>query len=706
MKNGVYYEFSPDALGAETLKVVSFKGEENVSRLFSYKFDLISPKTDINPADILNKGATFFLHLEESDHGPTKIHGIVSHFEQHGKTKDFVFYSAVLVPAFWRSTLTYQSVVYQDVNVQELIQKVLEDSGYKMGTDFTFKLSGSYPTLEYVVQYKETDFDFINRRLEHYGIFYYFDHSNGNDMIVFADANNSFGEIKGSVNYDESYAYLGSGTAIGELTFQQKVVSGKVMLNDYNYRHPETSLVVEKPIDSKAPGVFYDYGAHYKNESEGNFLAEIRKEEIICWSKLFKGTSDCHVFKAGYAFEIGRHYRDDWNARYILTGVDSVGDQRQVFPFLNQPEKAPPVFQNTFTAISEDQVFRPKKLTEIPRIHGIMTAKLESGVNDEYAYVDDHGRYKVKVPFDLNTTASGEASREVRMSQPYSGPDYGMHFPNHKDSEMLWSCIDGDPDRIIGLGTIYNSNNPSPVVATNKKQNVLRTKARNELIMDDTSDKTWILLKSTDANQMKFDDENDNIKITSTNKHVVILDDKNENLNIQTTSGHFLIFDDKNKKVTCQSKDGHRISINDADKNITLVDESGENMFVIDIANKKLVIKTENGDIDMHAPNGTIDIKATTLNIETSGDTTMKAANIQSEAQQDHNIKATNFSTEASMDHKAKGMNVSSEASMEHKSKGMNVTSEAGVQQNVKGTMVTVQASGINTIQGSLVKIN
>ena len=706
MENGVYYEFAPSALGAETLNVVSFQGEERVSRLFKYEFDLISEKADIDPADLLNKPATFVINRKDLGQDPIRIHGIVSHFEQHGRTKDFVYYTAVMVPTFWRSTLTFQSVVYQDVSIQQLIEQVLENAGYTPGTEFKFELTGSYPTLEYVVQYKETDFDFVNRRLEHYGIFYYFDHNGDADMIVFADSNNAFSDVNEVVIYDDNYSHLGSGIAIAELTYQQKVVTGKVQLNDYNYRHPGNSLLVENQIDSAAPGVFYDYGDHYKDASEGNYLAKIRNEELICWSKLFQGRSDCRPFKAGYVFEMGSHYRDDWNARYILTGVKSRGDQRQLFPYLPKPKEAPPVFENFFTAISEEQIFRPQRLTTIPRIHGIMTARMESANNDEYAYVDDQGRYKVKVPFDLSDNTDGEASREVRLAQPYTGPDYGMHFPNHKDTEMLWSCVDGDPDRIVGLGTMSNPFNPSPVVADNKMQNVLRTKAGNELIMDDTIDKTWVLVKTTDANQMKFDDENDNIQITSTNKHFVILDDKNEHLKIQTTSGHFLIFDDKNKKVTCQSKDGHRISINDQDKNITLVDESGENTFVIDIANKKLVIKTENGDIDMHAPNGTIDIKATTLNIETSGDTTMKAANITSEAQQDHKIKATNYSTEASMDHKSKGMNVSSEASMDHKSKGLNVTSEAGVQQNVKGTMVTVEASGINTIQGSLVKIN
>ena len=514
--NEWYYKLTPSSLGDDVLHVISFKGEESISRLFEYQFNLFSKEPDLDPAEILNKPATFI--LSRGDETPIEIHGIISHFEQHGRSPDYVFYKAVLVPKFWRSTLTYQSVVFQEMDIEQIVTSVMEDDGYAKGTDFRFDLSESYPTLEYVVQYKETNFDFINRRLEHFGIFYYYDHADGTDMVVFTDSNDSIPAIaqEEDIYYNANHAKLTSKEVISDLTFKQKVVTGKVKLNDYNYRHPGNSLLVENQIDSEAPGVYYDYGDHYKDTSEGELLARVRNEEIVCASKMFCGTSDCRLFNAGYSFTMDLHYREDWNAKYILTRVVSHGDQQSLFPYLPAPPDNTVTYENTFYAIPEDHVYRPPRITPIPRIHGIMTARMESGNSDEYAYLDDQGRYKVKVPFDLGDDTDGTASRQIRMSQPYSGPDYGMHFPNHADTEMLWSCVDGDPDRIMGLGTLPNPHNPSPSTSANKAQSVIRTAGQHELHFDDTtgseniflhSTKDWTINITNDKNQAVGNDE-------------------------------------------------------------------------------------------------------------------------------------------------------------------------------------------------------
>jgi type VI secretion system secreted protein VgrG len=722
--NKPYYQLYIDGLDEGTVQILSFEGKETISRLFEYRFELMSKDPALVAEKILNKKATFILTRGEEN--PIQIHGIISHFEQHGKSPDYIFYTATLVPKLWRLGLNYQSVIFQNMTVDKIIKQVLGEAGLT-GTDYRFELSESYPELEYAVQYQETDLDFISRRMEHYGIFYYFDHSGDTDVVVFTDSNDSLSAIKQEedIYYNPAFEQLTDKETISDFTYQQKVVTGLVRLNDYNYRFPNNALTVENQIDSQAPGVFYEYGEHYKDVREGEFLARVRNEEIVCGSKCFQGKSDCRLLRAGFKFSIGNHYREEWNTEFIVTEVISQGNQRPLFPFLGIPKDKVKTYENFFTAILPNVPFRPARITPIPRIPGIMTARMETGSGDEYAFIDENGRYKFKVPFDLSDSTQGEASRQIRLSQAYSGPGYGIHFPNHADTEMVWSCIDGNVDRPLGLGTVPNPNNSSPSNSNNKMQNIIRTAAGNEMIMDDTIEETQIIMNTADAHNLLMDDKEDKIQVTTTQKNKILMDDKNQNITVQTTNGHVLIMDDKNTKITLQSKNGHRISINDTDgsENITLVDESGENTFVIDISNKKLVIKTENGDIDFHAPNGTIDVKATTFNLETSGDTTIKAdANITAEAGGDCGItaggnlsqeatgdlsqKGMNVSSEASMDHNTKGMNVSSEASMEHKSKGLNVTSEAGVNQQVKGTMITVQSSGPNTIKGMPVMIN
>jgi type VI secretion system secreted protein VgrG len=211
-----------------------------------------------------------------------------------------------------------------------------------------------------------------------------------------------------------------------------------VQLKDYNYEYPDKNLRVETQLDAEAPGLFYDYGDHFKDESEGELLARVRNEEIFCANKIFRGKSDCRLFRPGFKCKLGGHYRGDWNEEFIITKVRSRGNQGGVFGIIPGAAKGIPTFENVFDSIPANKAYRPPRITPIPRLSGIMTAKVESSAGDEYAFIDDQGRYKIKVPFDLSDKTNGEASKTIRLSQPYSG-GVGMHFPNHADTEIVWA---------------------------------------------------------------------------------------------------------------------------------------------------------------------------------------------------------------------------------------------------------------------------
>lgn len=707
--NVALYSFKPAQLASDTFEVLRFDGEEGISRLFTFELQLVSEDPDIEFSKVVNKPATFTMMRGDE---AVPVNGIVTDFSQHGRTADYVTYQATLRPRLHRLSLSHRSRIFQENKVEDILRTVLEEDGFS-SSDFRFALQESYSPREYCVQYQETDLNFINRLMEFEGMYYFFEHEGGQDTLVITDKKSEHEKIPAPA---ELRYHEGAGGMVDEdvetvrkFALEEQVVTGTVQLKDYNYRTPET-MTVESVMNGEMPGTRYEYGEHFQDSDRGQRLAEVRNEEIEARRRILTGEGNSIGFRSGFLFTLEQHYRKSLNADYLITQIEHRGSQRAGLDIdAVQPQRdgePEPEYQNQFTCIPATVQYRPPRETPTPEVPGVLTAKVESAGGD-YAYIDEEGRYRAKMHFDQREDRSdGTKTLPIRMKQAYSGPEYGIHFPNHADTEMIVAFEHGDIDRPIALGTSPNPSNASPSVSNNKMENVVRTHAGNQLIMDDTKDETKVRLESADKHELVLDDKKDRIHVASTDKHTATLDDKNKNIKIQTKDGHFVILDDENKKITVQSKKGHFITIDDDKEVITIADESKENQFSIDIGNDKLTIKTEKGDIDMHAPKGTIDIQAKELNTETTGDTNMKAANISMEADVDHEMKATNITAKANMDYKQQGTNVTSKASMNHKIQGTQVSSKGSAKNDMQGAMVSVKASGVNQIQGSLVKIN
>ncbi len=517
--NKPYFELELSEVD-DPVHVFSFDGEEEVSGLYEFRIKLLSENPALDASDILDKKATFIMYRGE-DEEPVKIHGIISQFEQWGRTPEYVWYYAVLVPKMWRLKLSHQNVVFQDRDMKELIEDVF-DASEITSNDYSIDVEEEYPKRNYIIQYRETDFDFLNRRLEHYGIFYYFDQQDDREVIVLGDSNAHFKKVEpdDDIRYNPNKDLLSYREGVTELVYNAKVVTGRVQLKDYDYEHPDRNLIAESQINNDAPGTYYEYGGNYSEQEEGDFLARIRNEEILCSSKQFRGKSDCRLFRAGCTFKLDKHFRDDWNREYVITRIAHRGNQKGLFGIFQDPGNVEPTYENSFIAIPEDLQFRPKRRTPVPRIQGIMTARVENGNGDQYADVDDQGRYRLKMPFDLRDTNNGRATKPVRLIQPYSGANYGIHFPNHENTEMVWACLDGDVDRPVGIGTVPNTNNASPAKSDNKAQSVIRTAGENELTFDDTEGKENIYLHATKDHNVKI--KNDKVEEIGNDENRII----------------------------------------------------------------------------------------------------------------------------------------------------------------------------------------
>jgi type VI secretion system secreted protein VgrG len=492
------YQLHSGAVDDGTIQVSSFHGVERMSTLFHYELDLMSAQADLDGEAILAADAWLGIKqptvLASGKRGVQmlQIHGVLASFEQHGRTDDGVRYRAVLVPRLWRLSLTSQSRIFQDLTVVEIVEEVLKGHGFEP-EDFEFRAKGrTYPKREYVVQYRESDLAFISRQLEHEGIFFHFEHGEKRSVVVFGDQPDACTKVAGAASF--IYRTQVGGTrvedavveeSVMEVTVLHRPVTGHVVLGDYNYRTPDAPMYPTAEVSSSAAfGQQYEYGDHFKDEDEGKALATVRSEEIACRKRQFRGVSDARGFRAGGVFALTEHYRADVNIDHLLIEMKCQGSQ--AFATSDEDDHPTATYINDFISIPASVVFRPKRVTPKPVVHGSITAKVDAAGDGQYAELDDQGRYKLKFPFDRSDKKDGKASRFVRMAQPYAGDDMGMHFPLHKNTEVIVTHMNGDPDRPLIAAAVPNPKTGSKVTGENQSQSMIRSGGGNSIQMEDT----------------------------------------------------------------------------------------------------------------------------------------------------------------------------------------------------------------------------
>ena len=492
------FTFVSQATERDTFEVVRFRGMEGISRLYEFDITLVSDDPEIDLRAVLRNPAT--LTIIRNDGDDRVIHGIPSLFEQLHEDADRVFYRVVLVPRVWHADLYRENQLFLDKTVPDIIREILQQTGLTTD-DYGLQLTATYPLWEYICQFGETDFNFISRWMEREGIYYYFQQTEEFEKLIITDDSTSHQNIPDTSTIEyrpPSSLRAREEEVVTELLCRQKMLPQKVILRDYNYRRPDLELRGEAQVDSQGRGNVYSYGEHFKTPEQGNALAAIRAQEILCREKIFSGESTAPTLCSGFVFELAEHYRDAYNQRLLITEVEHEGDQALALLGADHSSSegdAELTYINRFSCIPADLQFRPERRTPRPRFYGTMNAKVEA-TDDQYAEIDDQGRYKVRLFFDQSDRGTGKASRWVRMAQPYSGRDYGMHFPLHGNTEVLLSFVNGDPDRPVIAGSVPNPDTASPVNSNTNTLCMIKTGGGNQIHTEDKAGKQLMKFQS------------------------------------------------------------------------------------------------------------------------------------------------------------------------------------------------------------------
>jgi type VI secretion system secreted protein VgrG len=484
----IQIRFTSGAMPDDAVRLRGVWGREALSRLFEY--DLVlqrsEPYTDDELDQLLKAPCAIALGPKPGDvvRGLLKSIEVLDH-DRHNEAR----YLATMVPNLWLLTMTQTSALYQDTTVPDMVTKILKTYGLTpKNFQIQVNLKAKSPKREYVVQYQESDWDFIQRWLEHEGFFYWFEHGGDAEKLIIADENTNATPIDDPevISYRErNNLSTGRVGTVWDWTLSQKRIPARVALVDHNYRKPSTSLFVSEDVDTaRGFGTVFIYGDHFKDVNAGSALALLRAERMRCERRTFRGRTDCSRFRVGHVFELENHFDAEQDGKYLVTRID----HRVGFPV--KPDRddlgeAPQRYTARFEAIPIGVDFRPERVTPWPRIHGAMHAHIDADTSGDYASIDAEGRYKVRMPYDMNVNKGAKASRWIRMMQPYAGAGYGQHHPLHKGTEVLLLHIDGDPDRPIIAGAVPNPATLSPSTGSNATQSVTQTASGIRVEMED-----------------------------------------------------------------------------------------------------------------------------------------------------------------------------------------------------------------------------
>jgi type VI secretion system secreted protein VgrG len=527
-------------LGEDVLLLENIKGFEGISRPFKFTLDMLSENDSVSLSALIRKPVHVEIDLAEG--GPRIIHGRVSKFVQKGRRQVLTQYQMTVRPWFWFLSLWQDCKIFQNKSVTDIVEAVFTGHGF---TDFSLDLVKTYTPRDYCVQYRETALDFVSRLLEEEGIYYYFEHTKDAHKLILSDAPSKYKYCpdQRSARVAPMATQTAEDDVVTDIDCDTRAVPGQVTLDDYNFITPSTNL--QANATDSFPEEIYDYPGEYDDRSGGERLASLRLEEQETPLTIVSGESSCRGLIAGYKFDLKNHYRRDLNQTYLITGLWLEMNTNAY----NTNVKIREDYSNEFETIPASVTFRPERDTDPPVISGVQTAVVV-GPSGEEIYSDKYGRVKVQFNWDRLGKKNENSSCWLRVSQDWAGKNWGSVFIPRIGQEVIVEFLEGDPDRPIITGRVYNAEQMPPyTLPDNQTQSGIKTRSSkgggssnyNEFRFEDKMGDEVILLHAEKDLQTEVEnDETRSVKhdrtTTITNNDAKTIEQGNETTNVNLGS--------------------------------------------------------------------------------------------------------------------------------------------------------------------------
>ena len=641
-------------LGTDVLIPTFLSAQEGISQTYFFDVHVVSQNGAVDPDKLLNQAVC--VTLQASGTPVRYFHGIVQTVSSHGTARGqsadtYYVYRLVVVPRLWFLSQTVDCRVFQQKTTVDILKQMFTDAGL---TDVTLPSPGA--AREYTVQFNESDLTFATRLMEEEGYFYFFDHTASAHKLIIANAGTAFTDMAGAPTM-----HLGGdadATFVTDWSRPALTARGKMTLKDYDPTKPDTLLKADKPTTLKTGGATqrddFRWPANTFESGTVTNRAQWEMEAAEAHASLYEGGSRFGKLVPGVKFKLASRPASPYDNTYV---VRSVSHHATDDTWLSQGGTA--AYSNNFTCFPASVPWRQPIVTPRPRMDGIHTAivlgpnsaagadvKSQSG---EEIYTDALARVKVRFYWDYRAEAAGGQSVWARVIQPWAGKGWGAQFIPRVGTEVAVAFVDGDPDRPIVVGGLYNGRDTPIYSESDKTKSGFRTRSS-------------LSGGTANANEFTFDDK----------------------------KGSELVFTHAEKDLTTEVENDQTLKVDNCrivsvkkDETVTI----GQNRSVtIDKGNDTLELKSGNRSVKVDQGNDALDIKMGNLSIKAD------AGKIEVEAMQ--SITLTVGSNSVKIDQTGVAIN------------GTMVKVAGTAMATFKSPMTTVSGDGMLTLKGGIMMLN
>ncbi|WP_038708389.1 type VI secretion system Vgr family protein, partial [Burkholderia thailandensis] len=476
----------PRLLGQPALEFLSLRGEEHLGKLYTYELLLRTPddfhvplatSANLDLKAMIGTEMTVGIQLDGIGTGAQggvgagarEISGLVVKAGFLRSEGRYNVYRIELRPWLWLATLTSDYKIFQDKSVVEIIDTVLHDYPYPVEKRLDidkYSVAGESARNEpraFQVQYGETDFDFVQRLMEEWGIYWFFEHSDNKHRLVLCDHIGGHRKAPSEAYHEIAHHPEGGKIDIEYINYfstDEALRPGRVVIDDFDFTRPLASLVTSnhQPRETNwGEGELFEWPGDYTDSKHGDLISRVRMEERRATGSRAYGRGNVRGLACGHTFVLAKHKHDDANREYLV--IESALMLTEVADETGSGYRYE--CDNELVVQPSNEVFRMPRETPKPTTNGPQSA-IVVGPPGHEVWTDEFGRVKIRFLWDRYARNDATDSCWVRVSQAWAGVNFGGIYIPRIGQEVIVGFMNGDPDRPLILGSLYNTITPPP----------------------------------------------------------------------------------------------------------------------------------------------------------------------------------------------------------------------------------------------------